>query len=377
MTYKPLKEKPMKDLPVRALLRIAAAVALWCMIGRAVAGDYELTTVAQDLSEPWSVAQLPDGAFLVTLRGGNLLRINEGAAATEIRGVPETYYAGQGGFFDILLHPDFGNNQTVYLSYAHGEPGANGTAIIRATLAEQQLENVEQILLVAPLKDTPQHYGGKMLFLPDGSLLLTTGEGFDYREQSQDRENEMGKILRIHDDGSVPDDNPFADQASRRVWTYGHRNPQGLALDSASGTVYMHEHGPRGGDEVNVVSAGSNYGWPAVTYGLDYSGAYVSPFTEAPGMTQPLLHWVPSIAPSGMVVYSGEHFPQWQGDLLIGALVDKEVRRVDLEDGVVVGQESLFAEIDARIRDVRMGADGHLYILTDGSEGKLIRVTPR
>ncbi len=367
----------MKDLPVRALLRIAAAVALWCMIGRAVAGDYELTTVAQDLSEPWSVAQLPDGAFLVTLRGGNLLRINEGAAATEIRGVPETYYAGQGGFFDILLHPDFGNNQTVYLSYAHGEPGANGTAIIRATLAEQQLENVEQILLVAPLKDTPQHYGGKMLFLPDGSLLLTTGEGFDYREQSQDRENEMGKILRIHDDGSVPDDNPFADQASRRVWTYGHRNPQGLALDSASGTVYMHEHGPRGGDEVNVVSAGSNYGWPAVTYGLDYSGAYVSPFTEAPGMTQPLLHWVPSIAPSGMVVYSGEHFPQWQGDLLIGALVDKEVRRVDLEDGVVVGQESLFAEIDARIRDVRMGADGHLYILTDGSEGKLIRVTPR
>ncbi|PLW67112.1 PQQ-dependent sugar dehydrogenase [Pseudohalioglobus lutimaris] len=360
----------------RPFKRLVAAVALFCLAGAVLAADYELTTVARDMDEPWSVAQLPDGEFLVTLRGGKLLRISEGGAATDVQGAPETYYAGQGGYFDILLHPDFSSNHTVYLAYAHGTPEANGTAIMKATLAGDRLENAQQILLVSPLKNTPQHYGGKMLFLPDGTLLLTTGEGFEYREDAQDRESELGKILRINDDGSVPGDNPFTGENSSRVWTYGHRNPQGLALDDTTGTVYMHEHGPRGGDEINVVKAGSNYGWPAVTYGVDYSGAYVSPFTEAEGMTQPLLYWVPSIAPSGMAMYSGEHFPQWQGDLFIGALVDEEVRRVDLENGEVVGQESLFAELESRIRDVRMGTDGHLYILTDGSDGQLIRVAP-
>jgi glucose/arabinose dehydrogenase len=365
----------MKHYLSRSLSGLLAMVALYCVSAAALAEDYELQTVAQGMNEPWSVAQLPDGEFLVTLRGGKLLRVSEGAGTTEIQGVPDTYYAGQGGFFDILLHPDFSTNQTVYLSYAHGTPKANGTAIIKATLTGDRLQNAEQILLVSPLKATAQHYGGKMLFLPDGTLLLTTGEGFDYREDAQDPESELGKILRINDDGSIPDDNPFTGQGSRRVWTYGHRNPQGLVLDPAAGVVYMHEHGPRGGDEINVVVAGNNYGWPAVTHGVDYSGAYVSPFTEAAGMMPPLVHWEPSIAPSGMAIYSGDHFPEWQGDLFIGALVDREVRRVDMESGAVMGQESLFAELGARIRDVRMGTDGYLYILTDGSEGKLIRVT--
>lgn len=360
----------------RPFTTLFAAIGLYCLVATASAADYALNTVAQQMEEPWSLAQMPDGTFLVTLRGGRLLHISEGGVATEVQGVPDTYYAGQGGFFDILLHPDFSNNRTVYLSYAHGTPEANGTAITRAKLVGDRLENPDRILLVAPLKNTPQHYGGKMLFLPDGTLLLTTGEGFEYREDAQNRDSELGKILRINDDGSLPDDNPFAGEKRARVWTYGHRNPQGLVLDSTTGTVYMHEHGPRGGDEINVVTAGSNYGWPAVTYGVDYSGAYVSPFTEAEGMTQPLLHWEPSIAPSGMAIYTGEHFPQWQGDLFIGALVDEEVRRVDLENGEVVGQESLFAELEARIRDVRMGQDGYLYILTDGSDGQLIRVTP-
>lgn len=337
---------------------------------------YTLTTIADKLDRPWSVAQLPDESFLVSQRGGQLLRVSGDGSTAQVSGVPPTYVAGQGGFFDIALHPDFASNQLIYLSYAHGTPAANGTAITRGRLNGNLLENSEQILLLEPLKDTPQHYGGKLLFLPDGTLLLTTGEGFDYREAAQDLSSELGKVLRINGDGSVPADNPFGAEAARRIWTYGHRNPQGLALDPENGTIYLHEHGPRGGDEINVLTPGHNYGWPAITYGKNYSGAQVSPFTAAEDMEQPLLFWVPSIAPSGMAWYSGDIFPDWRGDLFIGALVDREVRRVELENGRVVEQESLFSELDARIRDVRVGTDGYLYLLTDGEGGKLIRVSP-
>jgi glucose/arabinose dehydrogenase len=338
--------------------------------------DYTLTVIAENLDHPWAVTQLPDASFLVTERTGQLLRVAPDGSRQAVEGVPASYFAGQGGLLDVVLHPDFAENQRIYLSYAHGTPEANSTAITRATLDGNRLLDAKRILLVQPSKDTPQHYGGRMLFLPDGTLLLTVGEGFDYREAAQDLGNEMGKILRIKDDGSTPADNPFSNENSQRIWSYGHRNAQGLAYDADSETVFMHEHGPRGGDEINVVTPGKNYGWPAITYGLDYSGARVSPFTNAEGMEQPLLHWTPSIAPSSMVLYTGAHFPQWRGDLLVGALVDKEVRRVDLEAGEVVAQESLFRELDARIREVRMGLDGHLYLLTDGEGGKLLRVEP-
>ncbi len=339
--------------------------------------DYTLTTVADNLDNPWSLVQLPDESFLVTQRTGQLLRVSVDGETRQVGSVPPSYFAGQGGLFDVVLHPDFESNQTLYLSYAHGMPAANGTAVTRARLEGYALRDAQQILLVEPLKDNPQHYGGKMMFLPDGSLLLTTGEGFDYREAAQDLDSELGKVLRINDDGSVPADNPFRDRATGRIWSYGHRNPQGLAMDPGSGTVYLHEHGPRGGDEINILRPGLNYGWPAITYGRDYSGARVSPFTEAKGMEQPLLYWVPSIAPSGMAWYGGDRFPQWQGDLFIGALVDREVRRVDLENGKVVGQESLFTELGSRIREVRVGRDGFLYLLTDGADGQLIRVSPK
>ncbi len=337
---------------------------------------YTLTTLADKLDSPWSLVQLPDASFLVTLRGGELLRVARDGSRTAISGTPSTYVAGQGGFFDIVLHPDFAANQTVYLSYASGTPAANGTAITRAILDGDSLRDAQQILLVKPLKDTPQHYGGKMLFLPDGTLLLSTGEGFEYREAAQDLDSELGKVLRINDDGSVPADNPFTGGPGERIWSYGHRNAQGFALDPASGTVYQHEHGPRGGDEINVISPGKNYGWPAITDGVDYSGGHVSPFTAAAGMERPLVFWVPSIAPSGMVWYDGAAFPQWRGSLFLGALVDQEVRRIDLQDPDELIQESLFSELDARIRDVRMGQDGNLYLLTDGDDGKLVQVSP-
>jgi len=247
--------------------------------------------------------------------------VAQDGSTTEISGVPHTYVAGQGGFFDVVLHPDFATNQTIYLSYAHGTPKANGTAITRGRLEGSVLVEAQQILLVEPLKDTPQHYGGKMLFLADGTLLVSTGDGFDYREKAQALGSELGKVLRINDDGTLPGNNPFCDGSGQRVWTYGHRNPQGLVADS-EGTVYLHEHGPRGGDEINILEPGKNYGWPAITHGVNYSGARVSPFTTAEGMEQPLVYWVPSIAPSGMAWYDGEAFPDWRGDLFVGALVD-------------------------------------------------------
>ncbi len=340
--------------------------------------DYQLETIVSGLNHPWSVAFLPNGEFLITERNGGLLRISaDGRKNNNIEGVPDAYVAQQGGLFDIVLDPDFRTNNTVYLSYAHGEPSANGTGIIRATLGESRLINAERILLVATVKDTPVHYGGRMLFLPDGTLLLTTGDGFDYREKAQDLDAELGKVLRITSDGTVARDNPFTEQGRSRVWTYGHRNPQGLALNGDTGEVYLHEHGPRGGDELNILSPGKNYGWPAISLGVDYSGAHISPFKELPDMEQPAWFWVPSIAPSGLAWYGGDAFPQWQGDLFVGALVNKDVRRLDMQDGKIVGEEVLFGEINERIRDVRAGPDGYLYLLTDSNKGKLIRVKPK
>ncbi|MEX2327134.1 MAG: PQQ-dependent sugar dehydrogenase, partial [Pseudomonadales bacterium] len=222
------------------------------------------------------------------------------------------------------------------------------------------------------------HYGGKMLFLADDTLLLTTGDGFEYREAAQDKFSQLGKVLRLNRDGSVPADNPFAngEQGNPYVYSYGHRNPQGLALDTRTNTIYLHEHGPKGGDELNRLLPGKNYGWPAVTHGINYSGAYVSPLQEAPGVTGALTWWVPSIAPSGLAYYDASVFPDWQGDLFVGALVDRDVKHLELENGEVKNQRSLFSELGERIREVRVGPDGFIYLLTDSNQGALIRVTP-
>jgi len=338
----------------------------------AVAQEYRLETVASELSNPWSLAFLPDGSMLVTERAGQLRRVSKaGKIGQPIVGVPEVYFAGQGGLHDVILHPEFAENGMLYLSYAEGSPDDNGTAVARARLRNNTLEEPEVIFRVWSRKDTPVHYGARMVFLPDGTLLLTTGEGFDYREAAQDLSSGLGKIIRINDDGSPAAGNPFPE--SPFVWSYGLRNPQGLAI-TGDGIVYLHDHGPRGGDEVNIIKPGVNYGWPAITFGVDYSGAYVTPYTEWEGMEQPIHYWVPSIAPSGLAVYEGDVFPEWQGDLFVGALVDKEVRRLDMKNNEVVDEESLFGELDVRIRDLREGPDGALYIVTDGDPGKIVRV---
>ena len=335
------------------------------------AADYRLEDWATGLSQPWSIAFLPDGSALVTELGGTLRRIDRGGRVSEpLANVPEVYFAGQGGLFDVVLHPDFESNGLVYLSYAEGGPDDNGTAVARGRLSGNALHSVELVFRNFSRKDTPVHYGGRLAFLPDGTLLLTTGDGFDYREDAQDVTSGLGKVLRMNDDGNPAGGNPFP--ASPWVYSYGHRNAQGLAV-TAQGTIWLHEHGPRGGDEVNRIEKGVNYGWPAITYGLDYSGAVISPYTEREGMAQPERQWTPSIAPSGLSVYEGPLFAEWQGDLLIGALVAREVRRLDLEAGRVVGEDALFSELDVRIRDVRVGPGGVIYLLTPD---RVVRVMP-
>lgn len=338
------------------------------------AAEYRLETVAEGLDYPWCVAFLPDRSMLVTELGGRLRRVEpDGALGAPIAGVPPVYRKSQGGLFDVLPHPDFAINHTLYLSYAEGTPGDNGTAVTRARLAGDVLEDLSVIFRVASRKDTPVHYGGRMAFRADGTLLLTTGDGFDYREAAQDQSSQLGKVLRMTADGHPAPGNPFAD--APYVWTYGHRNPQGLAIDRA-GVVWLHDHGPRGGDEVNVIEPGNNYGWPAITHGIDYSGALISPYQAWPGMVAPVYQWTPSIAPSGLAVYEGALFPAWRGDLFVGALVAREVRRLDLEHGAVVAEERLFSELETRIRDLRNGPDGALYVVTDGPGGRILKAVP-
>jgi glucose/arabinose dehydrogenase len=344
-----------------------------------VQASYTLETVADDLNYPWSIAFLPEGDYLVAMRSGEVRRISaQGVISPALEGLPDSYVLSQGGYFDITLDPNFANNQRIYLSFACGTPEQNGTRIVSGRLNGDRVENVTPIFTVAPLKDTAVHYGGKMLFLLDGTLVMTTGDGFEYREAAQDTFNLMGKIIRINSDGSIPADNPYASNGlgNAAVWSYGHRNPQGLVLDKATGRLYSHEHGAKGGDELNLVKPDTNYGWPAVTKGVNYSGAYVSPLRSAPGIEEPLTYWDPSIGASGLAIYDGAAFPNWQGKLFIGALVDEEVRMLTLSEGKVTDEQAMFSEIGARIRDVRTGPDGMLYLLTDSEQGKVIRVVP-
>ncbi len=351
-----------------------AIIILFALPTHAGEQTYRLETLAEGLNFPWSVAFLPNGDLLVAQLEGTLRRIGkDGNLSDPINGVPTVYRASQGGLFDVLLDKDFATNNTLYLSYAEGDSEENGTTVARATLAGNALSNVEVIFTANPRKYAPLHYGGRMAFTSDNLLLITTGDGFDCREHAQDLKSHLGKTIRINKDGSPAQGNPFPQ--APKVWTYGHRNPQGMAI-ALDGTVYLNEHGPKGGDELNIIAKGNNYGWPAITYGMDYNGAYVSPLTEYPGMQQPEHIWTPSIGPSGMAFYQGDKFPEWQNSLFVGALVNKEVRRLSVDNQQVSAEETLFAELDARISDIRVGPDGLIYIVTDGDQGAVIRVNP-
>ena len=343
--------------------------------------EYKFETLAEGLSFPWGVAFLSNDEILVTEKTGKLRVIKNGNLLEEsISGVPDSLFKGQGGLEGIVLHPDFENNNYLYLAFSETDPinsKLNTLKVIRGKLEGLSLTNVETIFKASPSRRTANHYGAKMVFLKDGTLLITSGDGFSYREMAQDLDNHFGKVIRVNDDGSIPEDNPFVSTpgAKPEIWSYGHRNLQGIVINSDGSVVYEHEHGPRGGDELNIIEKGKNYGWPAITYGIDYSGALISPFKEKEGMEQPIKYWVPSIAPSGMTFYDGDLFPNWKGDLFISGLVPGDVRRIILKDNEVVQEEILFNQF-GRIRNVVTAPDGSLVLATDSSKGKLIRVTP-
>lgn len=344
------------------------------------ADDYRIETLTEGLEHPWSLAFLPDGRMLVTERVGRLRLIEADGRLLEdpIAGLPEAFIAAQAGLMEVALDPDYPDNRWLYLSYAHGDAEANNTRLIRARLVGDELRDVDVLFTARPLKAGAAHYGGRIAFLADKTLVLTLGDGFDWREQAQNPGNHLGKIVRLNRDGSVPPDNPLLalQGAAPEVYSLGHRNVQGIVFDAEHDRLYSHEHGPRGGDELNLIQAGQNYGWPLATFGVDYTGARVSPYTQLPGLVAPLLHWTPSVAPSSLALYRGALFPDWQGDLFAATLAERSVRRIRVRDGMLAGEEVLFEELGERIRDVRSGPDGALYLLTDNAEGRLLRVVP-
>jgi glucose/arabinose dehydrogenase len=341
--------------------------------------EVEIATVAGGLAHPWSLAFLPDGRMLVTERPGRLRYVTrDGGVSEPVAGVPAVFAEGQGGLLDVVLDPDFAANSTIYLSYAEpAADGTNGTAVARARLDGQQLDDVKVIFRQQPKFPGRHHFGSRLVFARDGTLFVTLGERNSERDLAQDLGTHIGKIVRISTDGEAPADNPFIGRegALPEIWTYGHRNLQGATLHPETGRLWTHEHGPRGGDEINLPEPGRNYGWPIITYGREYHGPAIGEGTRKAGMEDPLHFWVPSIGPSGMAFHSGRGHPAWKGQLFVGALPAKQLVRLEIGDDGRVKREERIA-IGSRVRDVREGPDGALYLATDEDAGQILRIVP-
>jgi glucose/arabinose dehydrogenase len=343
-----------------------------------------LVTLTEGLESPWSLAFLPDGRMLVTERPGRLRIVGADGKLDPraVAGVPPVGEVGQGGLLDVALHPDFRANRLVYLSYTGEGPGGYSTEVLRAKFVESggppRLEDVRVIFRQEPRSSGGRHFGSRFVFDRQGLLYVTLGERGE-QDRAQKLDDLAGKIVRIADDGRVPDDNPFKGKAGARpeIFSLGNRNVQGAALHPKTGVLWAHEHGPQGGDEVNVIRAGTNYGWPVITYGVNYGiGTKIGEGTAKPGMAQPVWKWVPSIAPSGMAFYEGDKFPEWQGNLFVGALKDAMLVRLELNGETVVKEERMLQGKVGRVRDVREGPDGFIYLLTDDPNGSLLRIEP-
>ena len=341
---------------------------------------FRLATLVTGLENPWSVAFLPDGRMLITERVGRLRLVGSDFRLDPkpIEGLPESLERGQGGLFDVVLHPQYAQNGWIYWAYNAPGPGGWGTALARGKLQGQRMTSVQVLFSMLPKTRSSQHFGGRIVFDKAGMLYLTLGDRGD-KDRAQKLDDHAGSVIRLHDDGRVPADNPFVNRAGAlpEKWTLGNRNMQGAALHPQTGELWTHEHGPQGGDEVNVMRPGLNYGWPVITYGVNYGlGTRIGEGQAKPGMVQPLYKWVPSIAPSGMAFVNGSQFPQWQGDLLVGALRGQMLVRLVLDGEKVMREERLLQGRAGRIRDVRMGPDGLVYLLSDGSDGALMRLEP-
>ena len=342
------------------------------------AGPLSVVTVAQGLEHPWGLAFLPDGRMLVTERPGRIRIVSpDGQLSKPIAGVPDVYAHGEGGLLDVALDPNFAANQLIYFAFA--EPGAGGaaTSVARAKLAGDRLEQVQIIFRQQPKVSGSTHFGARLLFLKDGTLLVTLGDR-NARDLIPDLKSDMGKLVRINPDGTIPPDNPFVGRsdAAPEIYTLGHRNVQGATINPATGELWTGEHGAQGGDEINIPKPGKNYGWDVIAYGREYSGAKIGVGTAKPGLEQPIYCWDPSIAPSGMTFYTGDKFPAWRGNLLVAALKFHMLVRLQVEGDRVVGEERLLQDMGQRLRDVVQGPDGYLYLLTDEDDGRILRLEP-
>ncbi|MDG2518167.1 PQQ-dependent sugar dehydrogenase [Lysobacter soli] len=344
-------------------------------------GPVTVTTIASGLEHPWSVALLPDGGFLVTERPGRLRHVSaDGAVSAPITGVPQVWAEGQGGLLDVVLAPDFATSKKIFLSYAEpGPDGSAGTAVSTATLGDGALSDVKLFYRQEPKLVGPNHFGSRIAFDGKGHVFITQGERND-RPTSQKLDMLQGKLVRLNLDGSVPADNPFVGRKDARpeIWSYGHRNMQSLATDPRTGTVWEAEHGPKGGDEINLPQPGKNYGWPIITHGINYSGLKIPEAVgkEAPGMEQPYHVWEISPGLSGMAFLTAQPASKWNDSLFLGALADGSLIRLSLDGDKITGEERLLKDVGARIRDVRVGSDGKVYVLTDETDGKLLRLDP-
>lgn len=378
---------PLRRMTCRPITRIGivcVALLSTLLAGAAMANPqaYRVDTVAGGLDHPWSLAFLPDGKMLVTERVGRLRVIERGADGTfalrgaPVEGVPQVMAMGQAGLFDVMVDPGFAQTGIVYLSFAHGTADANHLRIVRARFDGARLHDVTPVFTSQPAKRAGQHFGGRMALLADGTLVTAVGDGNLERTDAQRLHTHLGKTIRVQTDGGVPRDNPFVKRAGAlpEIYSIGHRNPQ--AMVRVGGVLYSNEHGSKGGDELNAITSGANYGWPITTDGVDYTGARVTPYRTWPGITAPLTHWTPSIAPSGMAWYDAALFPAWRRSLFVSALAERSVRRVPMAGGRPGTQEILFSELGERIRDVRSGPDGALYLLTDSASGRVLRVVP-
>jgi aldose sugar dehydrogenase len=342
--------------------------------------SFRIVPLLAGLENPWSIAFLPDGRMLVTERAGRLRLVSQDFKLDPkpIEGLPEVIANGQGGLFDVVLHPQHAQNGWIYWAYNAPGTGGWGTALARGKLQGHRMTEVQVLFSMQPKTRSAHHFGGRIVFDATGMVYLTLGDRGD-KDRAQKLNDHAGSVIRLHDDGRVPNDNPFVQRAGAlpEKWTLGHRNMQGAAIHPKSGELWTHEHGPQGGDEVNVIRPGLNYGWPVVTYGVNYGlGTKIGEGQSKPGMVQPLQVWVPSIAPSGMAFVSGSQFPQWQGSMLVGALRGQMLVRLTLEGDKVLSEERLFQGRPGRIRDVRMGPDGLVYLLTDDPQGALLRLEP-
>lgn len=346
------------------------------------AGRLDVHGVASGLSYPWALAFLPEGRVLITERPGRMrIATPQGQLSPAVKGVPEVMATGQGGLLDVITDKGFAQNKTIYFCYSERAGNGGRTAVARAKLVDGAAPKLEEMKVIfrqeGPLS-TGNHYGCRIVQAADNNLFVTLGEHYSGRNEAQNLANHLGKIVRITTDGAAPPDNPFVgrDGAKPEIWSYGHRNPQSLAINPANNELWEIEHGPRGGDEVNIIGKGKNYGWPVIGYGIDYSGAKIHESTSKPGMEQPIKHWVPSIAPSGMAFYTGDLFPRWRGSMFTGALSGQFLVRLQLNGNAVTSEERILQNLNERIRDVRQGPDGALWLLTDSSSGRLLRITP-